>query len=78
MSNIESQLIDLLRQALEQPLPELTASTDLIDELALESIQVMDFIAEVEDHYDIIIEVDRLATVRTIADMAGLVGETLE
>ena len=78
MSNIESQLIDLLRQALEQPLPELTASTDLIDELALESIQVMDFIAEVEDHYDIIIEVDRLATVRTITDMAGLVSETLE
>ena len=78
MSNIESQLIDLLRQALEQPLPELTASTDLIDELALESIQVMDFIAEVEDHYDIIIEVDRLASVRTVTDMAVLVAETLE
>ena len=78
MSNIESQLIDLLRQALDQPLPELTASTDLIDELALESIQVMDFIAEVEDHYDIIIEVDRLATVRSITDMAGLVAESLE
>ena len=78
MSNIESQLIDLLRQALDQPLPDLSATTDLIDELALESIQVMDFIAEVEDHYDIIIEVDRLATVRTITDMAALVSETLE
>lgn len=77
MSNIESQLMDLLRQALDQPLPDLNAGTDLIDELALESIQVMDFIAEVEDHYDIIIEVDRLATVRTITDMAGLVTETL-
>jgi len=78
MSNIEPELMDLLRQALEQPLPDLTASTDLIDELSLESIQVMDFIAEVEDHYDIIIEVDRLATVRTIADMGALVTETLE
>lgn len=78
MSNIEPELMDLLRQALEQPLPDLTASTDLIDELSLESIQVMDFIAEVEDHYDIIIEVDRLATVRTIADMGALVAETLE
>ena len=78
MSEFESQLMDLLRQALDQPLPELNAGTDLIDELALESIQVMDFIAEVEDHYDIIIEVDRLATVRTITDMAGLVKETIE
>jgi acyl carrier protein len=77
MSNIEPELMDLLRAALEQPLPDLTSSTDLIDELSLESIQVMDFIAEVEDHYDIIIEVDRLATVRTIADMSALVTETL-
>jgi acyl carrier protein len=70
--------MDLLRQALEQPLPDLKSSTDLIDELSLESIQVMDFIAEVEDHYDIIIEVDRLATVRTIADMGALVTEAIE
>ena len=78
MSNIDSELMDLLRQALEQPLPDLTSSTDLIDELSLESIQVMDFIAEVEDHYDIIIEVDRLATVRTVADMGVLVTESIE
>lgn len=78
MSNYEPELMNLLRQALDQPLPDLTASTDLIDELSLESIQVMDFIAEVEDHYDIIIEVDRLATVRTITDMAALVKESAE
>jgi len=78
VSNIDSELMDLLRQALEQPLPDLKSSTDLIDELSLESIQVMDFIAEVEDHYDIIIEVDRLATVRTIADMGALVTESIE
>jgi acyl carrier protein len=70
--------MNLLRQALDQPLPDLTAQTDLIDELSLESIQVMDFIAEVEDHYDIIIEVDRLATVRTLTDMASLVAECLK
>jgi acyl carrier protein len=78
VSNIDSELMDLLRQALEQPLPDLKSSTDLIDELSLESIQVMDFIAEVEDHYDIIIEVDRLATVRTVADMSVLVAESIE
>jgi len=77
VSNYEPELMDLLRQALDQPLPDLKADTDLIDELSLESIQVMDFIAEVEDHYDIIIEVDRLATVRTITDMSALVAEIM-
>ncbi len=77
MSNIESELCNLLRQALEQPLPDLTPSTDLIDELALESIQVMDFIAEVEDHYDIIIEVDRLASIRSLEELSALVREIM-
>ncbi len=78
MSQMETELMGLLRQALDQPLPDLTPNTDLIDELSLESIQVMDFIAEVEDHYDIIIEVDRLASVRTISDMAALVAEVVD
>jgi len=77
VSNMETELMGLLRQALDQPLPDLTPTTDLIEELSLESIQVMDFIAEVEDHYDIIIEVDRLATVRTLDDMSRLIAEAL-
>ena len=78
MSDIQTEMMGLLRQALDKSLPELTPTTDLVDELSLESIQVMDFIAEVEDHYDIIIEVDRLATVRTIVDMAALVQEVMD
>jgi acyl carrier protein len=35
----------------------------------------MDFIAEVEDHFDILIEVDRLASIRTLAELALLVKE---
>jgi acyl carrier protein len=33
----------------------------------------MDFIAEVEDHFDILIEVDRLANIRTLAELGKLV-----
>ena len=77
MKDIEPQLCDLLRQALDQPLPDLSPATDLISELSLESIQVMDFIAEVEDHFDIIIEVDRLATIRNIGELGIVVREAL-
>jgi acyl carrier protein len=76
MNETESQLCQLLRTALDKEFPDLTATTDLVDDLALESIQVMDFIAEVEDHFDILIEVDRLANIRTLAELAALVEET--
>jgi acyl carrier protein len=75
MNETESQLCQLLRTALDKEFPDLTAATDLVDDLALESIQVMDFIAEVEDHFDILIEVDRLANIRTLAELAKLVEE---
>ena len=73
MNETESQLCQLLRSALDKEFPDLGAATDLVDDLALESIQVMDFIADVEDHFDILIEVDRLASIRTLAELARLV-----
>jgi len=78
MNETESQLVELLRSALGRDLPELTADTDLVDDLELESIQVMDFVAEVEDHFDILIEVDRLATIRTLKELAAVVKELVE
>ena len=75
MNETESQLCQLLRTALDKEFPDLTAATDLVDDLALESILVMDFIAEVEDHFDILIEVDQLANIRTLAELGKLVEE---
>jgi acyl carrier protein len=78
MNETESQLCQLLRSTMEKELPDLNAATDMVDDLALESIQVMDFIAEVEDDFDILIEVDQLAKIRTIAELANLVMEMTE
>lgn len=78
MTETESQLCQLLRTALEKEFPGLSATTDLVDDLDLESIQVMDFIAEVEDHFDILIEVDRLASIRTLGELARLVDEEVD
>ena len=41
-----------------------------IANLGLESVVVLEFVTEVEDHYDIMIDVDSQATIQTLADMA--------
>ena len=47
-------------------------------DLDLESVQVMEFVVEVEDHYDIAIDLESLSNVHTIAELAAVVARTLD
>ena len=58
--------------------PEIRADTDLTVDLELESVQVMEFVVEVEDRYDIAIDLDTLSGVRTVGDLAAVVVRNLE
>lgn len=55
---------------------ELTSDTDLIADLKMESVQVMEFMVEIEDHYDIAIDLETLSSARTVADLAAIVSRT--
>ena len=73
-SPVELELRELLARI--TPLPaDFDSDTDLLDALALESAQIMEFVMEVEDHFDIIIDQRQLAEVRNIAQMAAVVGK---
>ena len=74
MNSIETKLRDLLAEVAELP-PHFSPHTDLLDALALESTQVMEFVMEVEDHFDLIISQEKLAQVRNIAQLAEIVAE---
>ena len=50
-----------------------TSATNMVTELQLDSFQVMEFMLEVEDHYDIAIDLDSLSNIHTIDDLAGVV-----
>jgi len=76
MDSIEQKLCELLGQTVALSGP-VTGDTDLFDELALASAQVMEFIMEVEDHFDIIIEQESLADVRTLGHLADTLREAL-
>lgn len=51
----------------------ITASTDMVADLQLDSFQVMEFMLEVEDHFDIAIDLESLSNIQTIHDLAGVV-----
>jgi len=51
----------------------ITAATNMVTELQLDSFQVMEFMLEVEDHFDIAIDLERLSDIQTINDLAAVV-----
>ena len=52
---------------------KITAATNMVTELQLDSFQVMEFMLEVEDHYEIAIDLESLSNIQTIKDLAGVV-----
>lgn len=52
---------------------KLMPETDISTDLNIDSVTVMDFVMEVEDHFDIEVPLNVLAETRTIADLAKVV-----
>jgi acyl carrier protein len=51
----------------------ITAATNMVTELQLDSFQVMEFMLEVEDHFDIAIDLESLSNIQTITDLSDVV-----
>ena len=51
----------------------ITASTNMVADLQLDSFQVMEFMLEVEDHYDVAIDLESLSNIQTLQDLAAVV-----
>ncbi|MCZ6711866.1 MAG: acyl carrier protein [Gammaproteobacteria bacterium] len=77
ITTIVADLTGLLAAQLPEP-REVAPQTDLISDLALESVQIMEFMVEVEDHYDIAISLEALAEVRTLEQIAKVVFNMLD
>jgi acyl carrier protein len=56
----------------------LAAATDIPAELNIDSVGVLDFIMEVEDHFDIEIPMNVVSDTRTIGDLATYVQSQLD
>ncbi len=69
-------LVNLLKPFNPDDKP-LVESTDIPAELNIDSVGVLDFIMEVEDHFDIEIPMNAVANIRTIGELAAYVQSRL-
>ena len=51
----------------------ISATTNMVADLQLDSFQVMEFMLEVEDDFDVAIDLESLSNIQTIKDLAGVV-----
>ena len=51
----------------------ITAATNMVTDLQLDSFQVMEFMLEVEDHFEVAIDLESLSNIHTITDLADVV-----
>jgi acyl carrier protein len=52
---------------------KLSAATDIPAELNIDSVGILDFIMEVEDHFDVEIPMNVVSEIRTIGELAAYV-----
>ena len=51
----------------------ITTATNMVSDLQLDSFQVMEFMLEVEDHFDVAIDLESLSNTQTIQQLAEVV-----
>jgi acyl carrier protein len=71
-NDIEAQIVDLLTQRVPAGI-NVSAQTQIVGGLGLDSVAILDCIMDLEDRFDISIPLDRVAEVQTIAELSRAV-----
>src|SRR5258708_32840407 len=72
-NTIEAEVIELLAHRVPADI-NVTAQTQIVGGLGLDSVAVLDFIMDVEGRFNISIPLDRVAEVQTIAQLKQAIG----
>lgn len=72
-----SETITLIDEHLDEPV-EVTEASRFDSDLAFDSIQVMDLVADIEDHFDITIPLNDLPAMQTVGQTAKRLVEIIE
>ena len=65
----------ILAQQLDVEVDEITADTDIVDDLGADSLDIVDLVMTLEDEFDLEIPDDDVETVRTVGDLVKYLEE---
>ena len=68
----------ILAEQLDADAEEITMSTDIVDDLGADSLDIVDLVMSFEDEFDIEIPDEALEGVRTVEDMVKYLEERVE
>ena len=71
-THIEAEIVELLSHRIPAGI-HVSAQTQIVGGLGLDSVAILDFIMDVEDRFDISIPLDRVAEVQTIAELSSAI-----
>jgi acyl carrier protein len=66
--SMRNEISTIFEEVLGRPVV-IEDDTDIVEDLGMDSLGVMNFVMAVEDFYDISIPLDRIAQIRTVADL---------
>lgn len=56
----------------------ITAETNILQDLSLDSVAVMDFIMQIETKFDTIIPLNRMAEIETVGDLVKILNSSIQ
>ena len=65
----------ILAQQLDVEVDEITADTDIVDDLGADSLDIVDLVMTLEDEFDLEIPDEDVETVRTVGDLVKYLEE---
>lgn len=69
---MRERILEIIAEQLNRPVDELDPSMDFLEDLNMDSIELVETIMSVEDEFDIEIEEEKLESVHTIGDVLDL------
>ncbi|WP_025733674.1 acyl carrier protein [Carnimonas nigrificans] len=76
--DIVTEIIKVLTPLVkDKGVEQITEDTELTGELALDSMQVMNMLLELEDAFDISIPVNAMADIKTVGDLANQIEQLM-
>ncbi len=68
----QAEIIESLRKILPEGLP-VTTETHIVRDLHLDSLAVMDFMFSLEAQFDVLVPLEALADVNTVAELSSVI-----